>query len=356
MSNCENIEDVTERKGAEEVLQASKAQVPSVFRDAGVGVVIVSPEGRFLAANPTFCEYLGYREPELLEMTVESITHPEDWPAFAEKLEEALLDDRRFRCLQKRCLHKSGRIVYTESSTSAIHNRDGEPQFFVAHVLDITLRKEAEEALSAMTRKVLEAQEQERARIARELHDDINQRLTILGLQLEQLQESPSDIQSRLNDLQKQTLEISNDVQALSRQLHSSKLVEYLGVLGAMKSWCREVSERQRIEVAFQSDVSPSLPMDISLALFRVLQESLHNAAKHSGVKRIEVELAQHANEIHLLVSDSGKGFDVQTALQGKGLGLTSMRERIRLVNGRFTIASEPTAGTKIHVCVPIFP
>lgn len=349
------VEDITERKRAEEALRDSETQFRRVFQDAGVGMIIVSPDGRFLAANPTFCDCVGYTEQELLDKTVESITFSEDWPAFAEKLREALLEDRGFQWFQKRCVHKTGRIVYTETSTSVIRNGEGGPQFVVGQVLDVTSRRKAEEAVSHMTRNLIDAQEQERARIARELHDDINQRLGLLAVQLDQLQNSPAEFQRRVNELRKQTIEISSDVQALSHQLHSSKL-EYLGVIAAMKNWCREVGERQKMEVNFKSDMSSSLPIEIGLPLFRVLQEALHNAARHSGAKRVQVHLAEHSNEVHLMISDSGKGFSVEAALQDKGLGLTSMRERIRLVNGRFTIESKPMCGTEIHVYVPLSP
>src|SRR5215469_4403120 len=181
------IRDITERKRQEEALRASEEKFRNVFSEAGVGMVIVSPEGRFLAANRTFCECLGYTEKELLEKTVESITLPEDWPSFSQKLNKALKEGRGFQWVQKRCLHKGGRIVFTESSTSVIRSRDGSRQYFVAEILDVTSRKEAEDALSAMTRKLIEAQEQERARIGRELHDDINQRLAMLSVALEQL-------------------------------------------------------------------------------------------------------------------------------------------------------------------------
>ena len=126
--------------------------------------------------------------------------------------------------------------------------------------IDVTERKLAEQALAEMTRKLIEAQEQERARIGRELHDDINQRLAMLALELEQLQDNPSEIRSRLQELRKQTTEISNDVQALSHDLHSSKL-EYLGVVGGIKSWCKEFAERQRMEIDFKSDVSSVSPI-----------------------------------------------------------------------------------------------
>jgi PAS domain S-box-containing protein len=218
---------------------------------------------------------------------------------------------------------------------------------------DITRRKQMEEALSELSRKLIEAQEQERARIGRELHDDVNQRLAMLAVELEQLQENPSEIQPRVKELRRQMAEVSNDVQALSHDLHSSKL-EYLGVVAGMKSWCKEFAERQNLEIDFRSDVSSVLPLAVGLSLFRVLQEALNNAIKHSGVKRIEMQLREDSGEIHLVISDLGRGFDVEAASQGKGLGLTSMRERVRLVNGTISIESKPMGGTTIHVRVPL--
>jgi signal transduction histidine kinase len=203
-----------------------------------------------------------------------------------------------------------------------------------------------------MTRKLVTAQEQERARIGRELHDDINQRLAMLSLELEQLIENPSEVETRAQELRKRTTEISDDVQALSHDLHSSKL-EYLGVVSGIKSWCKEFAERQKIKVDFTSGVQSILPPEIGLTLFRVLQEALHNAIKYSGVKRVEVQLHEKSGEIHLIVRDSGTGFDVEAALQGKGLGLTSMRERVRLVNGTIAIESKPMGGTTVHLRVP---
>jgi signal transduction histidine kinase len=217
---------------------------------------------------------------------------------------------------------------------------------------DITRRKQMEEALSDMSRKLIESQEQERARIGRELHDDINQRLAMLSLELEQLQENPSEIQPRVKELRRQMAEVSNDVQALSHDLHSTKL-EYLGVVAGMKSWCKEFAERQKMEIDFRSDVSSVLPLAVGLSLFRVLQEALNNAIKHSGVKRIDMQLREDSGEIHLVISDLGRGFDVEAASQSKGLGLTSMRERVRLVNGTISIESKPMGGTTIHVRVP---
>jgi PAS domain S-box-containing protein len=344
--------DVTERKRAEEALRESEEKFRSVFRDAGVGMVIVSPEGRFLGANRAFCECLGYREEELLEKTVESVTLAQDWPGFSRKLQEVLTGGSSFRWFDKRCLHKTGRIVYTQSSASLIRNSDGTPQCFVGEILDVTSRVGAEAALSEMTRKLIKAQEQERARIGRELHDDINQRLAMLALELEQMQLNPSEIEARTRELRDQVIEISDDVQALSHDLHASKL-EYLGVTAGIKSWCREFAERQKMEIDFKSAVQSVLPIEVGRTLLRILQEALHNASKHSGVKRVEVRLREKSSEIHLIISDSGKGFKVEPALQGKGLGLTSMQERVRLLNGTILIKSKPMGGTTIHVRIP---
>jgi signal transduction histidine kinase len=210
-----------------------------------------------------------------------------------------------------------------------------------------------EEALSDMSRKLIESQEQERARIARELHDDINQRLAILAMEIAQLQGNPSEIKNRVEELQNQIGEISHDVEGLAHDLHSSKL-EYLGVVAGIKGWCREFAERQKLEIDFRSNVVSALPHEVGLSLFRVLQEAAHNALKYSGVRSIHVELREQSGEIHLIVSDLGRGFDLETALKGKGLGLTSMRERVRLINGTISIESKPMGGTTIQVRVPL--
>ena len=211
------------------------------------------------------------------------------------------------------------------------------PLMFVSAFM--TEARQTQESLRLMARNLIDAQEQERARIGRELHDDINQRLALLAIELGQLQAHPADVASRVQQIRQRIDEISRDVQSLSHDLHPSKL-EYLGVVAGMRSWCNEFAERQGMEIDFETDVSSRIPAEVGVCLFRVLQEALHNAAKHSGVKHIEVRLAERSHAVHLMVSDSGGGFDLEPAMLGKGLGLTSMRERVRLVDGTISIES----------------
>ena len=222
---------------------------------------------------------------------------------------------------------------------------------------DITERKLVEAALANVSRKLIEAQEQERTRIGRELHDDIGQRLAMVAVQLQQVHEDSlvlPEVRTRVGELNKEISEIANDIQSLSHELHSAKL-QYLGIAGAMRSFCREFGEQQKVEIDFQSYDMPSLlSPDISLGLFRVLQEALHNSAKHSGVKYFEVRLWGTLDEIHLTVKDSGAGFDREAAKTSRGLGLISMEERLKLVNGTLSVDSEPKRGTTIHARVPV--
>jgi signal transduction histidine kinase len=219
-------------------------------------------------------------------------------------------------------------------------------------------RKQAEEELTGVSGRLIEAQEKERNRIGRDLHDDICQRLVLLTIGLQEIKEALPDsaveMSSDLDELREQILQLSTDVEALSHELHSPKL-EYLGMVAAMRSFCTELGQQQKMQIEFKTyDLPSPLPSsEVSLCLFRVLQEALHNAAKHSGVRHFDVQLWGTTDEIHLLVSDSGAGFDAQAAKQGRGLGLISMEERLRLINGTLFIESQTTRGTTIHARVP---
>jgi signal transduction histidine kinase len=205
---------------------------------------------------------------------------------------------------------------------------------------------------------LIEAHEDERKWIARELHDDINQRIALLSVELErwsqQLPQSAVDIHDHIRDAGQRLSNIAKEVQSLSHRLHSSKL-EYLGIAATAKSFCKEISDQQRVEVEFShSNIPRNLTYDVELCLFRVLQEALQNAVKHSGTRRFHVDLRATAQDISLTVSDPGAGFDQHDAMNFKGLGLVSMRERLQLVKGEFSIDSTVGRGTTIRARVPL--
>ena len=217
-----------------------------------------------------------------------------------------------------------------------------------------SLQPRVDKGIAAIGRRVIEAQERERSRIGRELHDNINQRLALALIALDRLrQEQPlqPEVLNQLNDVRLAVAEVSTEIQALSHDLHSTRL-ELLGLVPAMKGTCRDLSERLHIEVRFNSqDVPAALPKELSVCLFRVLQECLHNSVRHSGAKEIFVSLRATGKDIHLLVRDSGVGFDVRTAQLG--LGLTNIRERVRLEKGTVMMKSKAGTGTSIHACIP---
>ncbi len=237
-------------------------------------------------------------------------------------------------------------------------NQDGSFAGLIGYASDITDQKKAQEALRNVGGRMIEAQEKERSRIARELHDDICQKLALLSMELEMSKRMVlrpgGPIEVRIEEMRQHCSGIAADVQALSHELHSSRL-DYLGLTVALKSFCHEFSQQQNVNVGFESeDVPDPLPKDISLSLFRIAQEGLHNSLKYSGVDRFSLHLCGSGNSVQLEISDTGAGFEVDEARGGKGLGLISMKERAHLVNGSFAIESAPGGGTRIMVCVPL--
>ena len=229
---------------------------------------------------------------------------------------------------------------------------------FIGSAVDTTDQKLAREALEKVGGQLIAAQEKERSHIARELHDDICQRLAMLSLRIEKVTKSWSLGQmpagDQLEQIWQQCSNLTGDVQALSHELHPSVL-DNLGLVTAIKSFCREFSEQSGATVHFShSDIPDSLTREVSLSFFRVVQEALHNAAKYSGVKQFEVNLQGKSGGMELEIVDRGMGFDIENSKNIEGLGLVSMRERILMLNGKISIESKPNAGTTIRAYVPL--
>ena len=281
--------------------------------------------------------------------------HPDDIETVQAANERSLVEQREYS-KEYRLRRRDGVYRWMLDIAAPRVNGDGSFAGFVGSAADITDQKLAQEALEKIGGKLIEAQEEERSRIARELHDDICQRLALLSMELEQANRGSNSTggSAKIEEIRRHCAQIAGDVQALSHKLHSSKL-EYLGLAPAIRSFCREFSQQHDVSVQFEDENVPGfLPRDISLSLFRVTQEALQNALKHSGVRRFSVSLRGLGNEVQLEVSDLGAGFDVERAKLDRGLGLVSMQERAHLVHGSFTIESAVNGGTKILVRIPL--
>jgi signal transduction histidine kinase len=221
----------------------------------------------------------------------------------------------------------------------------------------LKLAKERERHLSS---ELINAEEQERRRIASELHDDFSQRLAVLSLGLENVDEatpeSLADVHERLHELVKSTSDLSADLHALSHRLHSSTL-ESLGLVPAVAGLCKEFTANQGIRVDFTSTKIPrSVHPDTALCVFRIVQEGLRNLKKHSGAEEAKVDLKMTGERLEVTVRDEGHGFDLQVLHKNEGLGVRSMEERARSLGGKFEIHSESGKGTTLKVSVPLTP
>ncbi len=222
---------------------------------------------------------------------------------------------------------------------------------------DVAARERAENALKALGGRLIAAQEEERRRVARELHDDFNQRLAVLSIELEQLGQKiqkPISLRRDVQRLQDLAQEIAAEIHRLSYKLHPSKL-DHLGLVAAVRSLCAELSESGKLNVEFHQTGFPfALDRDTTLCLFRIAQEGLRNCVKHSRAESARVVLTRARTTVRLQVSDNGCGFNTKTALMEKGLGFVSMKERLHILGGEINVYSKPLHGTRLEVSVPL--
>jgi signal transduction histidine kinase len=223
---------------------------------------------------------------------------------------------------------------------------------------DITDSKQAREELLDLGGRLVNLQEEERSRIARELHDDVCNRIALLATELqfaaESFPESGPELTEKVGEVFSRLKELSADIHDLSYRLHPRSLAQ-LGLSEALGNLCRTLGERRRIQLAFEErDLPDSIPDDAALCLYRVAQEALRNVVKHSRAKSAEVELRGGQGEIRLTITDSGVGYEPAQVKERNGLGVISMRERLRALGGRLSIQSGPGEGTRVEAVVPI--
>jgi PAS domain S-box-containing protein len=355
------IADALLRKRTQEARQASERQFRHLFEQAPMGIALEDMQGRLLFVNPALCSMLGYTEGEMRALSCDRFADPEDsaddWALFKE-LEAGHRDSYQ---IQKRYSRKDGEKVWGRLSVSRLRFQTTDMPMVMAMVEDITEHKEAEDklkhaqsALHRLPSRLIQAQEQERQRIARELHDDIGQRLSLMAIELEHVNRELPLIMSpqygNFATLLEKMDELTTDIHQLSHQLHSSKL-QYLGLKAALNELCQQVPEQHEIQVVQQVEDMPLLSSEVQLCLYRIAQEALNNVVRHSRASEASVQLAAHHGLARLEIRDTGIGFDPGATREG--LGLASMRERVRIVGGNFSVNSSHGKGTKIVAEAP---
>jgi PAS domain S-box-containing protein len=352
---------ITERERAEsqredlireQATLEARLRLAAIVESSNDAIFSTDLDGIILSWNAAAERIFGYTAAEVVGRPSAQLFPPQ-LQSEEHRLLERLKAGESIERYETTRMNKSGEWVDVSLTISPIVDTAGALIGTAEIARDMTERNRAAIALAGVSGRLIHAQEQERARIARELHDDIGQRLSMLAVQLTAL---PVDTQDPLTTikLRESAAQIAADVQALSHELHSSKL-QLLGLAEGMKAHCAEFADQQEVEVVFECrDVPTQLSPEVSLCLFRVLQEALHNALKHSGVRQFNVQLWGSPDAIHLAVTDRGSGFDSGVAKLGRGLGLVSMEERLKLVDGDLAVVTSPGAGTTVYARVSV--
>jgi PAS domain S-box-containing protein len=348
--------DITERRTAEQALREQRTLLAEAQKLAGLGSWEWDPaSGRVTWSDEMYAIY-GLT-PEAFRPSFESYlerVHPGDRARAATTVASALNDNRAFT-MDERIVRPDGTVRQLRSHGQVVRDAGGRALKMVGACMDVTEQKMSEAALRALTRRLVQAEETERRRIARELHDRVGQNLSALNINLDillgHLGESP--LRRRLEDSLKLVDGTLQSIENVMADLRPALLDEY-GLAAALAWYGEEYSQRTGIRVAVAGGEACATPRpETAVALFRIAQEALNNAAKHSSAKRIAVNLEEVDGEIVLSVKDDGKGFDPGAAPRGRW-GMTTMRERAEAAGGRLSVDSSPGRGTTVRAALPL--
>lgn len=392
-------QDITGRKCAEAALRESEERFRAMIEQANVGIVRVDADVRLAAVNPAFCKIMGRAEDELRGAAVSDITHPDDYPLEERLGRQLAAGEIPGYSIEKRFLRADGQILWGNMSATFVHPTSGEPPYTLAIVEDISGRKRFEEELqrsndelerkveartaeltlanarlraeseerrraeeerARLLRRLVFIQEDERRRIAREMHDQFGQNLTALRLKLAMLKASDDGPQrplAQIEELETIARQLDRDVDFLVWELRPTMLDD-LGLQAALVDYAQNWSRHFDIPVRtyVYGPEQDGLPVEAETVMYRIAQEALNNVAKHAQARHVEITLEYDEGEVSFMIRDDGVGFDPEatSAANRRGLGLAGMRERAALVGGSLEVESAPSAGVTIFVRVPM--
>lgn len=354
--------DMTERKRVLDALRDSEERFRNAFAHAATGMAICGTDRRLVQVNAAYCEITGYSQAELAQMDFLSITHPEDRGENIRLWNQLMAREVPSVVFEKRYIRKNGDIAWARNSVSRLDSGDRPPQV-IALVEDITERKRAEGSLRELSSQLLRLQDEERRRLARQLHDSTAQDIAALGMNLEIVRESAGRLDDRARGALIESLDLAKqcvrDLRTASYLLHPPQLDEH-GLTAALRLYVEGFSQRSGISVdlVMPPDLG-RLPRSVEITLFRVVQEALNNIHRHSGSRTARVSVTCSAADVRMAIEDQGRGMSAAAnahttaeAAAHLGVGITSMQERVRQVGGNMTLTSD-AKGTTVTVTIP---
>jgi PAS domain S-box-containing protein len=354
-----SVLDLTALKKAEDAVRGANVRLETIFDASPVAMLVMNPEGRIQRWSAGAERLFGWTEAEALGCVCPTVP-PDGLEDFHRMIEQGMREGKMTGLVRYR-QKRDGTLIFANISVAALHDASGTAEGVVAILEDITEQRNAETIRRLLIKQVITAQEEERRRVAHELHDETGQTLTALLRGLRQSEQIPTleATRAHVGELRKLTLHVIEEIKRLVTGLRPSVLDD-LGLEEALKRLAEDFTQHHGVEIDFQSNglSERRLPDVVETALYRIVQETLTNIAKHARARNVSLLLRCVPSEVRMIVEDDGCGFDKERALRvddaSTHLGIYGMQKRAILLNGAFTIETTPGRGTTVYVQVPL--